>query len=254
MQLLIPGRFCSLALLLSFVAVLHFAKNRFQETGRLHIRRIPGLDAIDEHIGRVTEMGRPLAFVFGGGELEAQNFASLKILDYVAQQVAKYDARLFTITPLPEVHPMCLEIVKVAYSREGKSDAFNPLDVMYLPGDASKASVLGLYQRERVAGVMLFGNYYYESMVFAEAANLAGAAQIAGTANYHQLPFFVASCDYTLISEEIFAAGVYLSKHPAEVGGLTAQEAGKVLSVALMIIGSLLATFGNTTLQALLKK
>ena len=49
----------------------------------------------------------------------------------MAQQVAKYDARLFTITPLPEVHPMCLEIVKVAYSREGKSDAFNPLDVMY---------------------------------------------------------------------------------------------------------------------------
>ena len=123
-----------------------------------------------------------------------------------------------------------------------------------MPGDGSKAGVLGLYQREKVAGAMLFGNYYYESMLFVEAANLAGASQIGGTANYHQLPFFVASCDYTLISEEIFAAGTYLSKEPTEVGGLTAGEVGKALAVVLMIIGSLLATFGNDSISTLLTK
>ncbi len=252
--MLIEGRVSPLVLLVGFTVALFYAKKRFQETGRLHIKRIAGLDAIDEHVGRVTEMGRPLIFVFGGGALEAQGFASLNLLSYVAGQVAKYDSRLLTVSPLPELHPMCLEVVKAAYAKEGKTDSFNPLDVMYLPSDASKAAVLGLYQRERVGGVMLFGDYYFESMVYAEAANLVGATQIAGTANYHQLPFFVASCDYTLISEEIFAAGVYLSKHPAEVGGLTAQETGKVLSVAIMLIGSLLAAFGNTAISAWLEK
>ncbi|HHW19379.1 MAG TPA: hypothetical protein GXX30_10920 [Firmicutes bacterium] len=251
---MIQGRVGSFILLVLLTGVMLYARKSFQKNERMHIRRIAGLDAIDEMIGRVTEMGRPLAFVLGGAELEAQGFASMRILDHVAGEVAKYDARIFVVVPLPEMEPMCQEILKAAYMKEGKPESYNPSNVMYMPGDASKAGVLGLYQRERVAGAMLFGNYYYESMLFAEAANLAGASQIGGTANYHQLPFFVASCDYTLIGEEIFAAGTYLSKEPSEVGALTAQEIGKALSVALIIIGCILATFGNNTLSNLLQK
>jgi hypothetical protein len=91
-------------------------------------------------------------------------------------------------------------------------------------------------------------------MLFAEAASLVGALQIGGTANYHQLPFFVASCDYTLIGEEIFAAGTYLSREPSEVGALTAQEAGKVLSVVLIIVGCVMATFGSDAVTNFLSK
>ncbi len=251
---MVQGRVGSFVLLVLLTGVMLYARKSFQKTERMHIRRIAGLDAIEEMVGRVTEMGRPLAFVLGGTELEAQGFASMRILDHVAGEVAKYDARIFVVVPLPEMEPMCQEILKAAYMREGKPESYNPSNVMYMPGDASKAGVLGLYQRERVAGAMLFGNYYYESMLFAEAANLAGASQIGGTANYHQIPFFVASCDYTLIGEEIFAAGTYLSKEPSEVGALTAQELGKAISVALIIVGCILATFGNNTLSNLLQK
>lgn len=251
---MVQGRLASLALLLALAGVLWLSAEAFKKSGVLRIRRIPGLDAIDEMVGRVTEMGRPLAFVLGGTTLEAQGFASMRILDHVAGQSAKYDARLFVVAPLPEMEPMCQEIVRAAYLREGDGEAYNPSNVMYMPGDGSKAGVLGLYQREKVAGAMLFGNYYYESMLFAEAANLAGASQIGGTANYHQLPFFVASCDYTLIAEEIFAAGTYLSKEPSEVGGLTAQEVGKALAVLFIIVGSVLTTLGNDFVQNILKK
>ena len=251
---MVSGRLSSLVLMCVFLVSMEIARQRFKKTGKLYIRRIAGLDAIDELVGRVTEMGRPLAFVFGGGALEAQTFASLRVLDYVSNHVARYEAKMFVVTPLPEVYPMCQEVVKGAYGAQGKADAFNPANVMYIPGDASKPAVLGLYQREKVAGVLLFGNYYYESMVFAEAANLAGASQIAATANYHQLPFFVASCDYTLIGEEIFAAGTYLSREPGEVAGLTAQEVGKVLAVLFMLVGSVFASYGSNAVSALLKK
>lgn len=251
---MVAGRISSFVLLAVLLVTMEMARRRFKDTGKLYIRRIAGLDAIDEVIGRVTEMGRPIAFVFGGGELEAQTFASLRVLDYVTNHVAKYEAKMFVVTPLPEVYPMCQEVVKAGYLAQGKSDKFNPSNVMYIPGDASKAAVLGLYQREKVAGALLFGNYYYESMLFAEAASLVGATQIGATANYHQLPFFVASCDYALIGEEIFAAGTYLSREPSEVAGLTAQELGKGLSVLFMILGSILATFGSDSLTALLKK
>ncbi|QUL98564.1 MAG: hypothetical protein IMF26_00180 [Candidatus Fermentithermobacillus carboniphilus] len=248
-----PGRISQLVFLVAFICILFIASESYKRTGKFRIRRIPGLDAIDELVGRATEMGRPLAFVFGAGEMEAQTFASLRILGYVCEQVARYDARLHTVTPLPEIYPMCLEIQRSAYVKQGKPQDFNQDFVQYLPADSSKASVLGLFQREKVSGVLLFGNYYYESMVFAEAASLVGAATIAGTANFHQLPFFVAACDYTLIGEELFAAGVYMSREPSEIGALTAQEAAKVAAVTLMLIGAALASFGKDSLVNILK-
>lgn len=249
-----PGRISHLVFLTGFVAILIVASQSYKRTGKFRIRRIPGLDAIDELVGRATEMGRPLAFVFGSGEMEAQTFASLRLLGYVSEQAARYDSRLHTVTPLPEIYPMCLEIQRSAYLKVGKPQDFNQDLVQYLPADSSKASVLGMFQREKVAGVFLFGNYYYESMVFAEAASLVGAAKIAGTANFHQLPFFVAACDYTLIGEEIFAAGVYISREPTEIGALTAQEAAKAAAVVLMLAGALLSSMGNESLINLLKK
>jgi hypothetical protein len=112
--------------------------------------------------------------------------------------------------------------------------------------------VVGIFAREKVAANFMFGNYYHESVIFSEAGNTVGAIQISGTANTHQLPFFVASCDYALIGEEIFAAGTYLSRNPSQVGSLVAQEYSKYFAVLAMIVGTLLATAGITALSAYL--
>ena len=40
----------------------------------------------------------------------------------------------------------------------------------------------------------------------ARLGNAAGAIQIAGTDAVTQLPFFITTCDYTLIGEELYAA------------------------------------------------
>ena len=80
-----------------------------------------------------------------------------------------------------------------------------------------------------------------ESMLFAEGGANIGAIQIAGTTNTVQIPFFLAACDYTLIGEEIFAAGAYLSKEPNLVGTVVGQDWGRILSFCLMVIGCILA-------------
>jgi len=227
---------------------------RFSRTGNLPIRRLAGLDAIDEAVGRITEMGRPAAFVQGVGVMDAQTFAAFEILKYTAEQVAKHDARMIVCNPLPEIQPISEEIVRGAYIKVGREDAYNPDDVRYLADTSLRAAVLGIFQRERVAATFLFGNYYHESVIFAEAGNVVGALQISGTANTHQLPFFVACCDYTLIGEEIFAAGAYLSRNPAQVGSLVAQEAAKFFAVAIILIGALMVTANNKWLVDLLKK
>jgi hypothetical protein len=82
----------------------------------------------------------------------------------------------------------------------------------------------------------------------AETGYVNRSIQIAGTAEATQLPFFIAACDYTLIGEELFAVSAYLSRDPRLVSSLKASDIIKVACVAAMIIGTVLASFGNDAL------
>ena len=66
----------------------------------------------------------------------------------------------------------------------------------------------------------------------------------AATDAEHQLPFFITTCDYTLIGEELYAASAYLSRKPELVGSLRAQDVGKLLIMLLIVLGTLLVTLG----------
>lgn len=58
--------------------------------GKIRIRRLPGLDAIEEVVGRAVEMGRPIFDIFGMGSFTeiyaTQIVAGLSILSYVAKR------------------------------------------------------------------------------------------------------------------------------------------------------------------------
>ena len=70
------------------------------------------------------------------------------------------------------------------------------------------------------------------------------------------MPFFVTTCDYTLIGEELYAASAYLSKEPIQIGTLRGQDLGKAFILSVIGIGTLLATVavltGNGWAQPLL--
>ena len=91
--------------------------------------------------------------------------------------------------------------------------------------------------RERPGAVFLQGYFYAESLILAETANTVGAIQIAGTTSDAQLPFFIAACDYTLIGEEMFAASAYLSREPKLLGTVRGQDIGKLILMAMLILG-----------------
>ena len=69
-----------------------------------------------------------------------------------------------------------------------------------------------------------------------------GAIQVAGTANVHQLPFFVVACDYTLLGEELYAASAYLSGEPKLVGSLKGADLLKVAMILVILVGCVLET------------
>ncbi|MDX1967746.1 MAG: DUF6754 domain-containing protein [Planctomycetaceae bacterium] len=210
-----------------------------------YVRPIAGLTAIDEAVGRATEMGRPMLFVPGIMDLdEIETVAGLTVLAHVGEKAAVYDTRIEVPTARSLVMTAAREALAGAYLTAGRAESFNDDCVYYVTEEqfGYVAAVCGWMSREKPAACFYLGKFFAESLVLAETGNACGAIQLAGTAESAQLPFFVAACDYTLIGEELFAASAYLSGEPQQLGTLKGQDVGKVLAATLLILGSLLAT------------
>lgn len=240
-------RLNALILVLIFSAVVLAYTRMARQGKRLFIRKINGLDAVEEAVGRATEMGRPVLFIPGIQEIDQiETIAGISILGRVAKITARYDTPLLVPVTYPMVLAAGQEVVEQAYLEEGKSESYRKDIVRYVAGEqfAFTAAVNGMMMRERPAANIYMGAFFAESLILAEAGNAAGSIQIAGTAEPEQLPFFIAACDYTLMGEELYAASAYLSHEPLLLGGLKGQDWIKILLVILIVIGVLLATFG----------
>ncbi|HKN87011.1 MAG TPA: fibronectin type III domain-containing protein [Nitrospiraceae bacterium] len=213
----------------------------------IFLRRIPGLDAVDEAIGRATELGKPILFLTGAGDMsEPSTLAAAVILGRVAKRVASYETDLLVPHRDPIVMAVCQEITKQAYLEAGKPDVFKEDSNFFITTDqfSYTASVDGLMLRKQPAANFFMGSYFAEALLLTETGASTGAIQIAGTDSDHQLPFFVTTCDYTLIGEELYAASAYLSREPVQVGTLRGQDIGKGIVLGMIVTGTLLATAG----------
>ncbi|MHA2394340.1 MAG: DUF6754 domain-containing protein [Promethearchaeota archaeon] len=260
MAILTEGRLIPLvAFLLAWVAT--FVAINMGKEGKIKIRRIPGLDAIEEVVGRAVEMGRPIFDIPGRGTFTdiyaTQTIAGLSILSYVATLSARLGAKLYVPMSQVDVLPVAVEIVTDAYRAEDKLEELNVDEqVPYLSGTqfAWASGVIGMAARMRPAGNIMIGPFWAESMMFAETFDRVGSMQVGGTARMYQIPFFAALCDYVLIGEEMFAAGAYVSGDPQQVGSIAAQDWYKLAAFALCILGALLATAGISVIGDFLSR
>jgi hypothetical protein len=211
---------------------------------KLAIRRIPGLAAIDDAVGRATEMGRPILFSLGLGSLSITTLQALAVLHHVARQAARYGTRIITPIREPTVFPVAEEVTREAYRAEGKLETFRPDDIRFLSTEqfAYAAGTVGIMNREHVASVFLFGDFYAEALILAESGHDIGAIQVAGTPQTTQIPFFIAACDYVVIGDEYYAASAYLTQEPTLLGSLIGQDIGKLLLLVLVLTGLGIAT------------
>ena len=134
-------------------------------------------------------------------------------------------------------------------------DLFREEMVSYVTYDqfAYTATVSARMTREKPAAIFLIGYFFAESLILAETGQSTGAIQIAGQADPTQLPFFVATCDYTLIGEELYAASAYLSREPILLGSMRAQDIAKAMVILLGIAGIIFASLGATWFPNLFK-
>jgi hypothetical protein len=218
------------------------------------VRRIPALDALDESIGSAVERGRPVHFTPGfpshaGGLISGAAggmIASLLILGHIARKTAELDAELITTWTNPEVVPVAEEIVKSSYLMAGVPENYNDEMVRYISRFqfGYTIGVLGILEREKVGTNILIGPFMAEALILAEAGNVVGAYQVAGTTSVYQVAFLIVACDYCLVGEEMFAASAYLSRDETKLGALLGQDIAKYAVTAISIIGAILQLAG----------
>lgn len=239
--------FCGLTII--FVSIARSGSN-------LYVRPLGGIEAVDDAIGRATEMGRPILYVLGlGTAADVATIASFTILGRVAKKVAEYKTELIVPTYDPIVMSVAQEVVKSAYFDAGAPDDYKEDTVYFVTQSqfAYVAAVNGTMLRELPATNVYMGKFFAESLLLAETGALAGSIQISGTDEIAQIPFFIVACDYTLIGEELYAASAYLGREPKLLGSLKAQDYAKAAVVICAIIGMLMSNFGYDFFAELFK-
>ena len=239
------GRFWLFIIVLTFCGSVIFWINHARKGRPLKIRKIAGLEAVDEAVGRATEMGRSCLFIPGIQDMnDIQTIAGLTVLSHVSRVAAEFDAKVEVPTTRSLVMTAARETVQASYLAAGRPDAYNKDSIYYVTDEqfGYVAYLQGMMVREKPAACFYMGAFFAESLILAETGNTIGAIQVAGTAMPAQLPFFVAACDYTLIGEEFFAASAYLSGEPDQLGSLKGQDVGKAIVAACIIVGVLMST------------
>jgi len=244
------GRKSALVILIFFGILLFYYLQKAKQGAELYIRRIAGLEAVDEAVGRSTEMGRPILFILGLGFVsDIPTLAALAILKRVSKKAAEYESEVIVPCYDPVVMTAAQEVVKEGYMEAGRPDLYNERNIYYLTADqfGYAAGVDGIMVREKPGAVFLQGLFYAESLILAETGHSIGAIQISGTTAVTQLPFFIAATDYTLIGEEMYAASAYLSKDPLSLSTIKAEDVAKMVFVALFVLGVVLETLAVIT-------
>ena len=243
-------------LMLAFATILVVAIKAAQNGKEFTIRRIPGLSAIEEAVGRAVEMGRGIVLSHGLGGVDVVTLQAIAICTSISRQAAKFGARVTLPVYTAALFPLVEESVSQVYMEEGRPDAFSSDDLVYFAGQqfAYAAGVSGIIHREKPAAMFYFGTFYAESLILAENALQVGAIQVAGTPSTTQIPFFIAACDYVIIGDEYYAATAYITRQPTLVGSIVGQDRVKFVLLLLMLGGVLLGAFGVPLIANLLDK
>jgi len=223
-----------------------------------YIRRVPALDAIEDAVGRSTEMGKPVVCSFGIGGFDYWTVAGLSILGYVAKICAETDTRLIVPTGGGSetyiTREAAVDLVRNAYTAAGRPETFNEEDMPFLSGEqyAYTPGYVGILVRERPGATIMTGSHYSEAMNIAEMANGVDSITITAGCYTSNMAALACASDYIMLGEEQPAAGAYLSRDPAQMASIRVQDIYKFIAIGTILLGLVVVNFGSDIINRLL--
>lgn len=238
-----------------FLVVIWLAKQG--KMSWVRIRILPPLEAIADGVGRAVEMGKPIIINPGEGSGYAtaggggtQFFAANAVVGYTAEIVAKLDGKILVPLNLPDTIVLVEDMVRSSYMKVGKADAFDPKSVFFAAvQDAAYNSYVQTLIRQQLPALYITFGSSGTGAQLEEAAKSVGSIVIGGIAYLSQIGCRMATCDYLLMGDELYAAGAYVSKDTTRVSTVFATDMVKLIMIALTIIGCIAVTVGSKVMN-----
>lgn len=246
-DIFISGRLLGLIFGLLIFAATYFGLYRL---GHLSIRQIPGFNFIEEIIGRAAEMGRPVHYIPGisgvTGSAAQRTIAGLACLGHTARLTARQGVRLHVSVATAQILPIVEEIVRTAYVQEGVPEYYEPELIRYTVNQrATMAYIQGMFPREKIAGNIMIGAFYWEAFNLAEMGSLVGALQVAGETMSNSIPEFAVTCERLIIGDEVFASAALATGDEKQLGTIIGLDIVKWVVIAFMVLGTIAAIGGS---------
>jgi hypothetical protein len=246
--------------LIFFLIALALTAYYLQSKKAPYIRRVPAIDAIEEGVGRATELGKPVIASPGMSPsgIGASTVAGLSILSYTAELCARNDLRL--LAPMGgsaesyTTMELARDLVETQFRLEGKEAAFNIDDMPFFSGRqfAWASAYCGMMLREKPATNIMVGVQYASAVYISEVGHEVGAMVISGTTYLSNIACLAASSDYVMIGEEMLAAGAYLSKDPGQLATIRTQDILKMVMIGILVLGVITFSFASEAVITLL--
>jgi hypothetical protein len=252
---LFPGKIGTLILLFTLcIIILYFSFKK--EADRSMLRRLPQLDAVDEAVGRCTEMGKPIHFSAGMGslysDLAPQTIAGFSILRSLIKSSIDRGAKLIVTTETADNVPLLNDLLRVSYTSQNALDQLNEDTLRFFGGMYPHiAGTISIFEHEKCGATILTGAYTSFTVEVLETASRMGMISILGSAREGCFNI-MAFADYTLLGEELYAAGAYLSNEAPQIGSIIGQDGAKLIVIALLI-GSILLYIAGVDVISILK-
>jgi hypothetical protein len=215
---------------------------------RFPFRRIQAFERLRGFLDLVSEQGKIVHLSLGtsgiSGDRTATVASGLVLLRYLAERGAALGASPTVTVADPTLLFVAQDVIYDAHERQGRAASYRGTDVQLIAPDPAAYAVgaLEVIRDEKVAANVMAGPFGDEFLLMAEPGAQRDVTQIAGSDALNAHPFMVATADHLLVGEELFAAGAYLTDRPEHAASLWVQDILRMLIVAAIVIGVLIAT------------
>jgi hypothetical protein len=214
-----------LLVLLVIFAVYAFVIKRAKDGKVPEIRMLPCLEAMPEAIQRAAEMGTSIHFATGNRGLDHPEapvaVAGIAMLGYAAELCGRYKVPIHYTCIWGYMIPIAQDTIRRGYELGGNPEMYSDDMIEYTGND------------QRAYGACL------------GAGAVIGAMQLAGTSRIYYQPFMVATCDYSFIGDELYAAAAKIGDVPEELAIIQAIDITKAISIILLVLSVILTVAGT---------
>lgn len=246
---MVEGSLLGLLLLLLFSGLM-IGFTFFSDLWPLGLRRLRGYEDLGIALERAVEAGERVHLSLGTGTLigldSAPALAGLTVLAQIAASTAMSDKPVVVSTGDGAMAVLAQDTLQAAYRKVGAESSYSPISSRMLgPTPFSyTAGVPSLLSDEEVSVHVLTGSFGSEGALTADFGRRNQAFVLAGTDEIQSQALFYGTADHPLIGEELFAGGAYLGLSEIHKASLRAQDIIRIVIIVIILIGTLLKTFG----------